>query len=56
MKNRFNIIATILFVVWGIGFIGFGIGGIIHALLVLAGVTLILRLEEPIFVSKAKAK
>jgi hypothetical protein len=37
------IIAIILIISWLIGFIGFGFGGIIHSLLVLAVVAIILN-------------
>lgn len=54
MKNQLNIITVVLLIAWVIGFIGYGIGGLMHILIVLAFVALILRLEDPIFLPKVK--
>jgi hypothetical protein len=40
------VIAVILIIGWAIGFIGYGTGGIIHILLVIALVAVILRVIE----------
>jgi hypothetical protein len=44
MGNILYYIALILLVCWGIGFIGFNAGGIIHALLIIAFIAIILRI------------
>lgn len=49
MRNLLWFIAAILLIAWGIGLIGYGMGGYIHILLGLASVAIILRLEDPIF-------
>jgi hypothetical protein len=37
-------IAVILIIIWAIGFLGYNIGGLIHILLVIALISIILRL------------
>lgn len=44
MGNLLYIIAVILIIGWAVGFIGFGAGGLVHALLVLALIAVILRI------------
>ena len=44
MGNLLYIIAVILVIGWGIGFIGFHAGGLIHILLVIALIAVILRI------------
>jgi hypothetical protein len=44
MGNLLYIIAVILIIGWAIGYIGFGTGGIMHVLLVIAIVAILLRL------------
>lgn len=44
MGNLLYIIAVILIIGWAIGYIGFGAGGIMHVLLVIAIVAVLLRL------------
>ena len=46
MGNLLYVIAVILIIGWAIGFIGFGTGGIIHVLLVIALIAIILRVIE----------
>jgi hypothetical protein len=46
MGNLLYIIAVLLIIGWAIGFIGFGTGGIIHVLLVIALIAVILRVIE----------
>jgi len=46
MSNLLYIIAVILIISWAIGFIGYGAGGIIHILLVIAVIMIILRLIQ----------
>ena len=46
MGNLLYVIAVILIIGWAIGFIGYGAGGIIHILLVIALVAVILRVIE----------
>jgi hypothetical protein len=46
MGNLLYLIAVILIVGWAIGFIGYGAGGIIHILLVIALVSVILRIIQ----------
>jgi hypothetical protein len=43
MGNLLYIIAVILIIGWLIGFVGYGTGGIIHILLVIAIVAILLR-------------
>ncbi|MBP9689900.1 MAG: lmo0937 family membrane protein [Bacteroidia bacterium] len=43
MGNLLYIIAVILVIAWAIGFLGYNIGGIIHILLVIALVSVLLR-------------
>ena len=44
MGNLLYIIAVILIIGWAVGYIGFGTGGIMHVLLVIAIVAILLRL------------
>lgn len=44
MGNLLYIIAIILIIAWGIGYIGFDAGGLIHILIVIAIIAVILRL------------
>ena len=44
MGNLLYIIAVILVISWGIGFLGFHAGGIIHILLVIAIIAVLLRM------------
>ncbi len=44
MGNLLYAIAVILVIAWAIGFIGFGSGGIIHVLLVIAVIAVLLRI------------
>lgn len=46
MGNLLYIIAVILLIIWGIGFLGYNAGGIIHILLVIALVSVILRVIQ----------
>jgi hypothetical protein len=46
MGNLLYIIAVILIIGWLIGFIGYGAGGIIHILLVIAIVAIVIRLLD----------
>lgn len=46
MRNLLYGIALILVIAWGIGFIGFALGGIIHILLVLAATAIIFGLSR----------
>jgi hypothetical protein len=41
MRNLLYIIAVILVIAWGIGFIGYNAGGLIHLLLVIAIIAVI---------------
>jgi len=43
MGNLLYIIAVILIIGWAIGFVGYGAGGLIHILLVIALIAVILR-------------
>lgn len=43
MNNLLYLIAVILIIGWAIGFFGFHTGGIIHVLLVIALISVILR-------------
>ena len=46
MGNLLYIIAVILIIGWLIGFVGYGLGGIIHILLVIALIAVILRVIQ----------
>ena len=46
MGNLLYIIAVILVIGWLIGFIGYNVGGIIHILLVIALISVILRVIQ----------
>ena len=46
MGNLLYIIAVILVISWMIGFIGYGTGGIIHILLVIAIIVVLLRVIQ----------
>jgi hypothetical protein len=46
MGNLLYIIAVILIICWAIGFIGYNAGGIIHVLLVIALISIILRIIQ----------
>lgn len=43
MGNLLYILAVILVIIWGIGFLGYNTGGIIHILLVIAIIAVLLR-------------
>lgn len=44
MGNLLYVIAVILIIGWAIGFIGYGTGGILHILLVIAVIAILLQL------------
>lgn len=44
MGNLLYIIAVILIIAWLIGFVGYQVGGLIHILLVIAVISILLRL------------
>jgi hypothetical protein len=46
MGSLLYIIAVILIIGWAIGFIGFGAGGIIHILLVIAIIAVLIRVIQ----------
>lgn len=46
MGNLLYTIAVILVVIWAIGFLGFHVGGIIHILLVIAVISILLRIIQ----------
>ena len=46
MGNLLYMIAVILVICWAIGFIGYGAGGLIHILLVIAAISVILRIIQ----------
>ncbi len=46
MGNILYIIAVILVITWAVGFIGYQAGGIIHVLLVIAAISVILRIVQ----------
>jgi len=46
MGNLLYVIAVILLIAWAIGFVGYGTGGIIHILLVIALIAVILRVIQ----------
>ncbi|MFZ0282606.1 MAG: lmo0937 family membrane protein [Bacteroidales bacterium] len=46
MGNLLYIVAVVLLVAWAIGFVGFHVGGIIHALLVIAIIAVLIRIIQ----------
>jgi len=46
MGNLLYVVAVILIIGWAIGFIGYGVGGVIHILLVIALIAIILRVIQ----------
>lgn len=46
MGNLLYIVAVVLVIIWAIGFIGYSVGGLIHILLVIALISVILRLIQ----------
>jgi hypothetical protein len=46
MGNLLYVIAVIMLIGWAIGFFGYAVGGIIHILLVIAVISVILRLIQ----------
>jgi hypothetical protein len=46
MGNLLYVVAVILIIAWAVGFIGYGAGGIIHILLVIALIAVILRVIQ----------
>jgi Family of unknown function (DUF5670) len=46
MGNLLYILAVILLIAWAIGYFGYGTGGIIHILLVIAIIAVILRVIQ----------
>lgn len=46
MGNLLYAIAVILIIIWAIGFIGYNTGGIIHILLVIAVISILLRVIQ----------
>lgn len=46
MGNLLYFVAVILIISWAIGFLGYGAGGLIHILLIIAMIAVILRLIQ----------
>lgn len=46
MGNLLYAIAVILVIGWAVGFIGYGVGGIIHVLLIIAVIIVLLRVIQ----------
>lgn len=46
MGNLLYLIAVVLIIAWLIGFIGYGVGGLIHILLVIAVVAILMRIIQ----------
>ena len=46
MGNILYTIAVVLLIIWGIGFLGYHTGGIIHILLVIAVIAVLLRVIQ----------
>lgn len=44
MNNLLYILAVLLLIAWAIGFVGYNLGNIIHILLVIALISVILRI------------
>jgi len=45
MKNLLYVLAVVLCTIWAIGFIGFHISNVIHILLVIAAISVLLRIS-----------
>jgi hypothetical protein len=46
MSNLLYTIAVILVILWAVGFFAYSTGGIIHILLVIAGIAILLRIIQ----------
>ena len=46
MGNTLYVVAVVLVILWAIGFVGFNAGGIIHILLVIALISVLLRIIQ----------
>ncbi len=46
MGNLLYVVAVILVIAWAIGFVGYGTGGLIHVLLVIAIIVILLRVIQ----------
>ena len=46
MRDLLYVLAVILVIGWAIGFIAYGVGGLIHILLVIAVIAVILRVIQ----------
>eukprot|EP01041_Mallomonas_annulata_P030004 gene30004-52082_t len=46
MSNLLYIVAVILIIFWAIGFFAYGVGAIIHVLLVIAVISILLRVIQ----------
>ena len=46
MGNLLYLIAVVLIISWAVGFFAYGTGGIIHILLVIAGIAILLRVIQ----------
>lgn len=44
MGNLLYLVAVILVISWAIGFVGYGVGGIIHVLLVIAIIAILFQI------------
>jgi hypothetical protein len=44
MNNILYLVAVVLIIIWAIGYLGYNTGGIIHILLVLAIISILLRI------------
>ena len=46
MGNLLYMIAVVLIIIWAVGFIGYSAGGIIHILLVIAIISILIRVIQ----------
>ena len=44
MGNLLYLVAVVLIIIWALGFFAYGVGSIIHILLVIAVITILLRI------------
>jgi len=44
MSNILYLVAVVLIIIWAIGYLGYHTGGIIHILLVIAAISILLRI------------
>jgi hypothetical protein len=46
MNNLLYLVAVVLIILWAVGYLGFHVGGLIHILLVIALISVVLRIIQ----------